>query len=72
VFSTRSVGVTLARRFNAGERVVGFSRRVATTDFPNILKLFFSRRDATQCFVDPYPALKRRAKLMMTLRVNRA
>jgi len=40
--------VTLARRFNPGERVMGGSRRVAMTDFSNILKLFLSRRDATK------------------------
>ena len=51
VSSTRSVGVTLARRFNAGERVVSCSRRVATTDF-RILKRVFqpSRREY---LVDP-------------------
>jgi len=71
VSSTRSVGLTLARRFNAGERMVGCSRRLATTDFPKS-QTVFSRRDATNVFVDPYPALKRRAKFMTTLRVNRA
>jgi hypothetical protein len=68
---TRSVGVTLARRFNAGERVVGCSRRVATTEFPNILKLFSAVAMRREYFVDSYPALNRRARLMMTLRVDR-
>ncbi|PYS27912.1 MAG: hypothetical protein DMF75_19605 [Acidobacteria bacterium] len=39
VSSTRSVGVTLVRRFNAGERVVSCPRRVATIDFTKILEL---------------------------------
>jgi len=70
VSSTRSVGVTLARRFNAGEERGGSSRRVATTDFPNILSVFSAVATRRKCFLDPAPALKRRAKFMTTLRVN--
>ena len=46
-------GVTLARRFNAGERVVSCSRRVVTTDFPNILELFSAVATRRECFLDP-------------------
>ena len=69
--STRSVGVTLARRFNAGKRAVSCSRRVATSDLPMFSNVF-SRRDATTNVSLIYPALKRRAKFITTLRVNSA
>jgi len=54
VSSPRSGGVTVARRFNAGECVVGCSRRVATTDFPIILNYFQpSRSDANVSSILP-------------------
>ena len=52
----RSVGLTLARRFNAGERVAGCSRRVATADLPNISNCFQS--SLRECFVDPIPGVE--------------
>jgi len=46
--------VTLARRFNAGERVVDFSRCVATTDFPTISNCVQSSlRDAKVSLILP-------------------
>jgi short-subunit dehydrogenase involved in D-alanine esterification of teichoic acids len=64
--STRSVGMNLARRFNAGEKVILCSRRVATIEFISS----FSRRYATRIPVDLFPALKGRAKFIPTLRVE--
>ena len=63
--SARSVGLNLARRFNAGIRVLRFSRRVATIEFPG-----FTRRYATRTHRWFFPALKGRAKFIATLRVE--
>jgi hypothetical protein len=62
--STRSVGMTLARRFNAGDQVATRPRRIATIE--STLRL----RYATRTLLNPFPALKGRAKVMPTLRVE--
>jgi len=62
--STRSVGMNLARRFNAGIRLVSVSRRVAT------IESSVRRGYATRVHCYPFPALKGRAKLIPTLRVE--
>jgi hypothetical protein len=64
--STRSVAMSLARRFNAGIHVVSKSRRVATIEFA----LNFTRRYATLILHGPFPALKGRAKLIPALRAE--
>ena len=62
--STRSGGMNLARRFNAGEGSTRRSRRVATPDKR------LNRRYATGTIPNLSPALKGRAKLIPTLRVE--
>jgi hypothetical protein len=62
---TRSVGKSLARRFNAGIRWLAASRRVATIEFALISGVATRR----EYFVDR-SALKGRAKLVPTLRVE--
>ncbi len=65
---TRSVGMNLARRFNAGIESLNCSRRVAT------LEASWSQtslRDA-KIRVPVFPALKGRAKFTSTLRVERS
>jgi hypothetical protein len=58
--------LNLARRFNAGKLLVEFFRRVATVESLSQTSL----RDV-HVFAKPVPALKRRAKLKATLRVER-
>ena len=60
--------MSLAGRFNAGIMVVVTSRRVATIDIG--FQIPASLRDAVH-FLDSIPALKDRAKLIPTLRVER-
>jgi hypothetical protein len=66
VSSTRGVGMNLARRFNAGNRVVTGSRRVATIDFTLVSGVATRRKN----FVRLFPALKGRAKFIPSLRVD--
>src|SRR5712671_1575772 len=66
VSSTRSVGMNLARRFNAGARVSAGSRRVATVEF---LGFQASPCDANTSLAFSRP-LKGRAKFRSTLRVE--
>jgi hypothetical protein len=56
--------MNLARPFKAGIRLFARHRRVATFEFK-----VFSRRYATRTATNFIPALKRRAKLIPTLRV---
>ena len=67
MFSTRRVGMSLARRFNAGIRSAVVFRRVATIDA--VPEFIASLRDAS-FWIDFFPALKDRAKFMPTLRVE--
>ena len=67
MLSTRSVGMNLARPFKAGRESARTPRRVATTETAGI-----NRRYATRTFGNFNPALKRRAKLRPTLRVETA
>jgi len=53
--STRSVDVSLARRFNAGKQVTASPRRVATMEFAHGSGVTTRREH----FRWPYPALKR-------------
>jgi len=62
--STRSVGMNLARRFNAGIQVSIRPRRVATSESS------VSRRYATLTSGPQIPALKGQAKFVPTLRVG--
>jgi hypothetical protein len=58
--------LSLARRFNAGKYAIEATRRVATTE--NMTQIVTTRRNnPTPLFL---PALKRRAKVMSTLRVE--
>jgi hypothetical protein len=59
----RSGLVNLARRFNAGFWVKRRSRRVATVEPRGVNRHYVTRRLPLS-----YPALKRRAKLMLPLR----
>jgi hypothetical protein len=66
VISTRSVGMSLARPFKAGENQQHRLRRVATLESGNQIQS--SLRDENSPIL--IPALKRRAKLISTLRVE--
>jgi hypothetical protein len=67
MLSTRSVGMSLARRFNAGGKYQPYyDRRVATLE----IGICFSRRYATKTTRRLVPALKRRAKLIPSLRAE--
>jgi hypothetical protein len=59
--------MSLARRFNAGDQVLACSRRVATIEFA-LVSSVATRREH---FLDPFPALKGRAKFVRTLRVEK-
>ncbi|MDX6498207.1 MAG: hypothetical protein QOG23_1467 [Blastocatellia bacterium] len=65
-FSARSVAMSLARPFKAGERSMKYQRRVATREINGR----FNRRYATRLANHVIPALKRGAKLIATLRVE--
>jgi len=54
-FSTRSVGMNLARPFKAGDHVYDVSRRVATIEYGYI----FKRRYATRFNLFTLPGLER-------------
>jgi len=58
-FSTRSVEMNLARRFNAGYGQRKYFRRLATSE----VTIQPSLRDKKPAFYFVLPALKRRAKL---------
>ena len=58
--------MSLARRFNAGTGWFGGSRRVATIEFTLVSGVATRRED----FIRLFPALKGRAKLRSTLRVE--
>jgi outer membrane protein TolC len=64
VSSTRSVSMNLARPFKAGKKVTKHSRRVATPESS------LNRRYATREVNEMFQALKRRAKFILTLRVE--
>jgi hypothetical protein len=49
VSSTRSVGLNLARRFNAGTGVVSGSRRVATIEFTLVSGVATRRETSSEC-----------------------
>jgi hypothetical protein len=66
MFATRSVGMSLARRFQRRDQVEGVSHRVATIGWALV---HASLRDAAY-LDDFFPALKRRAKFVPTLRVE--
>lgn len=61
-----SGGMNLARRPNAGIRLVPVLRRLATIES----RFDFRRRSATRTRRWPFPALKGQAKFMLTLRVD--
>jgi hypothetical protein len=63
--SARSAGMSLARPFKAGKGHESYQRRVATLEIDE-----FNRRYATSPANHVIPALKRRAKLIPTLRVE--
>ena len=65
--STRSVGVSLARRFNAG--ISGLAGFVA---WRRLIRTNFRRRYATRKTSLAFPALKDRAKLISTLRAEQS
>jgi hypothetical protein len=66
VLSTRSVDMSLARPFKAGKVKQNRPRRVATHETGSRIQSSLSDENRN----DLIPALKRRAKLMPTLRVE--
>ena len=65
-FTTRSVVMSSARRFNAGTAGPSFSCRVAMIESCPTSRRRYATRQRCSCF----PALKGRAKLTPTLRVE--
>src|SRR5262249_44492963 len=66
--SSRSDGLNLGRRFNAGGVVQSSPRRVATVEPTAAMIAAFNRRYATGDFSYARPALKRRPKFKPSLR----